>query len=640
EFVVYGCAKMSKKVFASGTMRPDAPAQRFSIDVSDCQYLILGTRPLNDGDASAIVNWANPQLIAKGTSIDKTPPSPPTNVKIVETGSDSATFSWSPSSDNVGVNTYIACLDGTPCGASYTTTISISGLIPKTSHTLTVKAMDLLNNSSAGSAPLSFTTRDGVRTTYLSDLKWVKANIGYGGVVNNRSVMGGEIKVGGNTYSKGIGVHAITDVTYKLDKVYNRFRAVVGVQDTASSGSVEFEVHGDGKKLASSGVLVCGVAKELDVDISGVTELKIRATDGGDGINSDHADWADARVLAIPANWEESKKMKADAKRSVPLSSLDLRLLGQGYGQPGLNRAMEGGLMQMNGVRFEHGVAVHAESSFTVALDGKAVCFHALCGVDDDSLTGPASVTFHVLGDGKILWSSKLMKPGMPAVRADVPLKGVRVLVLKVDDGGDGIRSDHADWAEAAIDYDGETPVATFNRPLETPLKKMVAFTLELYYMKDSDKKFAEEEAKRMIALLGKIAPHIELDIKVVKATAPFRSKFESNGWHDVPNHQPSDKCFQSLLITEEDIGAAGWAGPVMGCLSKQRLQDKLARGGDSADISLHEWMHTICGQKINGREIGWLHANPQFGFSDPDYLDKCGDGIWHKWYAFLLRWK
>jgi hypothetical protein len=308
EFVILGGAKMARTLFASGTMKPDSPAQKFSIDVSDCNYVILGTRPLNDGDASAVVNWANPQLIAKGTTVDTIPPSRPVNLKLVEARADSATVSWSAATDNVGVNTYRVYLDGKPYGSTYTTTLSVAGLIPKTSHLLTVKAVDLLNNSSVESAPLSFTTREGIRKTYLSDLQWDKANIGYGGVVANRSVMGKELKVGGRVYTKGIGVHAITDVTYKLDKVYNRFRAVVGVDDSASSGSVEFEVYGDGQKLASSGVLVCGVAKELDVDISGVAELKIRATDAGNGINSDHADWADARVLAIPANWTEAEQ--------------------------------------------------------------------------------------------------------------------------------------------------------------------------------------------------------------------------------------------------------------------------------------------------------------------------------------------
>lgn len=476
---------------------------------------------------------------------------------------------------------------------------------------------------------------------------------GYGRPAVDKSFADTPLRINGRAFTSGIAVNAESLLAIALDGKALRFRAVCGVDDDSvdTAASVKFHVLADGKTVWSSELMKPGISgATVDIPLKNVRVLVLKVDDGGDGIRSDHADWADAIIdysgeapvaMLPPSAMKVSKPSKQiGAKRFIPLSSLDLRLLGQGYGQPGLNRAMEGGPMQITGIRFEHGVAVHAESNFTIALDGKAVNFHAICGVDDDSLSGPASVKFHVFGDGKLLWSSELMKPGIPAVRADVPLKGVRSLVLKVDDGGDGIRSDHGDWAEAAIDYDGETPVATFNGPLEKPLKKMVAFTLELYYMKDSDKKFAEEEAKRMVALLGKIAPHIELDIKVVKATAPFRSKFESGGWHDVPNHQPSNKNFQSLLITEEDIGAAGWAGPVMGCLSKQRLQDKLARGGDSADISLHEWMHTLYGQKINGREIGWLHANPQFGFSDPDYLDTCGDGIWHKWYTFLLRWK
>jgi hypothetical protein len=337
-----------------------------------------------------------------------------------------------------------------------------------------------------------------------------------------------------------------------------------------------------------------------------------------------------------------SSAVRAQEKnlKTLQLSSLDLRYLGQGYGRPGINRALEGGKMRINGLPFERGLAVHAESSFSVGLDGKSLRFRSHCGVDDDSLNSQASVKFEIFGDGKLLWSSAVMRPGMPAAKAEVPLQGVRVLVLRVGDGGDGIRSDHADWAEAAIDYAGQPPIPIPNGPMETPAVKKVSFTLELYYGADQDRSFAQEEAQRMIALLAKLAPHIELTITVMKATAPFRNRFESNGWHDVPNHQPSKPGFQSLLITDEDIGAAGWSGPGTGCLSRTRLQDKRDRGGDSADISLHEWMHALYGLRMNGRELGWLHDNPKFGFADPDALDACGDGLWHKWYTFYLRWR
>lgn len=39
--------------------------------------------------------------------------------------------------------------------------------------------------------------------------------------------------------------------------------------------------------------------RSIDVNVSGVNELKLIVTDAGDGNNSDHADWANARVTAI-----------------------------------------------------------------------------------------------------------------------------------------------------------------------------------------------------------------------------------------------------------------------------------------------------------------------------------------------------
>lgn len=38
-------------------------------------------------------------------------------------------------------------------------------------------------------------------------------------------------------------------------------------------------------------------AKEVNVNLSGKNELKLIVTDGGDGINSDHADWVNARLI-------------------------------------------------------------------------------------------------------------------------------------------------------------------------------------------------------------------------------------------------------------------------------------------------------------------------------------------------------
>jgi hypothetical protein len=58
---------------------------------------------------------------------------------------------------------------------------------------------------------------------------------------------------------------------------------------------VVFQVVGDGEVLHDTGVLRGGTAAvPLDVDLTGVESLTLRVTDGGDGKNHDHADWADA----------------------------------------------------------------------------------------------------------------------------------------------------------------------------------------------------------------------------------------------------------------------------------------------------------------------------------------------------------
>ena len=59
--------------------------------------------------------------------------------------------------------------------------------------------------------------------------------------------------------------------------------------------SVTFEVHGDGKKLFDSGRFGGqSVPKDIEVDVSGVQELKLIVTEGGNGWGGDWAMWANA----------------------------------------------------------------------------------------------------------------------------------------------------------------------------------------------------------------------------------------------------------------------------------------------------------------------------------------------------------
>ncbi|HEY0866691.1 MAG TPA: NPCBM/NEW2 domain-containing protein, partial [Fimbriimonas sp.] len=151
------------------------------------------------------------------------------------------------------------------------------------------------------------------------------------------------------------------------------------------------------------------------------------------------------------------------------LADLDLTPATQGWGKPMRNRSVTDTPLRIAGQTFADGVGTHARSVIRIGLDGKATRFRALCGVDDNAKSDRASVMFRVVADGKTRWRSPLMRWNTRAIEADVPLKGVRSLLLIVEDGGDGIDHDHANWADASIEYRGKAP-KTKKGPSDRPV--------------------------------------------------------------------------------------------------------------------------------------------------------------------------
>lgn len=141
--------------------------------------------------------------------------------------------------------------------------------------------------------------------TYLSDINWSGTPVnGWGPPEKDRSngetgaTDGNTITINGRTYTKGLGVHANSEIIYNLAGNYQRFFADIGVDDeTCSAGSVQFEVYHDGMLSYQSPVLNHGDdAISIEINTFGVNELKLVVNDGGNGISCDHGDWADARL--------------------------------------------------------------------------------------------------------------------------------------------------------------------------------------------------------------------------------------------------------------------------------------------------------------------------------------------------------
>ena len=106
---------------------------------------------------------------------------------------------------------------------------------------------------------------------------------------------------------------------------------------------------------------------------------------------------------------------------------------------------------------FSHGIAFNSTKHILVQLSQPGERFLASAGLENNDDTqrgatlGNGSVTFHVLVDGKEVFTSQVRRLKDAALPIDIPLKGATEFEIRVKDGGDGRGWDQAVWAEARV---------------------------------------------------------------------------------------------------------------------------------------------------------------------------------------------
>ena len=126
----------------------------------------------------------------------------------------------------------------------------------------------------------------------------------------------------------------------------------------------------------------------------------------------------------------------------------------QGWGTLQKNRSVWDKPLTIGGQHFRRGMGTHANSEIVYRLDGKYGRFQAWAGPDMATLARCV-----------LPWSSTAKNGGNPArCRAATHLSGSmsmspapQELRLLVDDAGDNIMGDHADWADARLLHCGTT---------------------------------------------------------------------------------------------------------------------------------------------------------------------------------------
>lgn len=127
----------------------------------------------------------------------------------------------------------------------------------------------------------------------------------------------------------------------------------------------------------------------------------------------------------------------------------------QDWGTPQINKSVIWTPLTVNGVVYERGIGAHSIGRMLFDLDGKALSISGLAGADDNNLYA-GKFQFKIIGDRKELWKSGVVKKGDPIQEFNVDLSGIDKVLLLVEECGDGIMYDHADWINVKVTTRGE----------------------------------------------------------------------------------------------------------------------------------------------------------------------------------------
>jgi hypothetical protein len=294
-------------LFDSGVLNNTSPTVHVAVSVAGVQTLTL---VVNDGipgnNSYDHSDWAGALLLANPTA-----PNPPTNLLATAISTTAVNLSWAETSPIVSSFTVQRSIDG----INFTTIGSVSGSTftytdstgsASTKYYYQVLAIGSGFTSTPSAVASATTLSASSVTTYLSTLSWISATAGYGSVQKNLSVNGNAITLKGTVYPSGISANAVSNIVYNLGGGYTNFLATIGIDDeelTKGTGSVDFQLIGDGKTLYDSGILTnASTAVNINVSVVGVQTLTLVANNGIAGtIDYDQADWAGAR-LRNPGN--------------------------------------------------------------------------------------------------------------------------------------------------------------------------------------------------------------------------------------------------------------------------------------------------------------------------------------------------
>lgn len=228
----------------------------------------------------------------------------------------------------------------------------------------------------------------------------------------NLSTAGNPLTIRDTVYVSGVGTHAPSTAIVKVNGA-TRFVANLGIDDGAESsadkndhGIVNYVVrkHVGGDRTGE--VVMQGTidrrdaeSVKLDLDVTGWDYITLDAQQGTHAW-ADHVDWANAyfecageRPITVTARQmyaDESlivrlpEEGRESGSEIIPLSSLDLSKVLNGWGTIKADKSIDGNDITLNDTVYASGVGAHATGQIVVKLNGAVTHFVTRLGIDDE----------------------------------------------------------------------------------------------------------------------------------------------------------------------------------------------------------------------------------------------------------------
>ncbi|NME70742.1 NPCBM/NEW2 domain-containing protein [Flammeovirga aprica] len=299
----------------------------------------------------------------------------------------------------------------------------------------------------------------------------------YWRVNDNSDVTGEPLTLQGKAFDRGLGVHAPSRITYKIEEGYKHFYATAAASES-HHGYLQMRVLLDGKEVYNSGEIKSDAQepKPFDIDLQGAKTLTLLVSDLGSK-GGDHANWLDPFFIVDESVEVKDDYVKKEAKAEVnvptathltkksPASVLlkgeriyitkDMASSTDSYWRVMENQSIVGEKISIKGTQYDRGLGVHSDSKIKFPIEDNYKAFVVTPGAND-SHNGILSMS--ILVDGLEVYNSGPIKSKIQVpeqLLIDVATKSELTLIVEQEDGNNG--GDHASWAEAFFLLSGDS---------------------------------------------------------------------------------------------------------------------------------------------------------------------------------------